>query len=274
MKTLVVCLSTLVLSGCAVTLAPDHFFHPEPTTSAAPELAGAEPVIVDRGSGVKLRGIYVRHDGAPVEVLYFGGDSYKVDDFGMDVAKVAAGLPANLFTLDYRGYGRSGGTPTLANVKEDALAAFDALQARSDGRPIIVHGFSVGSFVAAHVAANRPVAGVVLESTAPDVTTWANSQIPWYAKAFMKVEVAPPLAKESTVNSLERYHGPLLIVAGDRDDETPPKLAHMVLDAAPTAPAQKRLVVVPGARHGTAMLSPVATAAYADFAKLVLATPR
>jgi len=272
--TIAVCLSTLLLSGCAVTIGPDHFFHPEPTTVAAPDLAGAEPVIVDGGSGVKLRGIYVRHAGAAVEVLYFGGDSYKVDEFGMEVAKLAGSLPANLLTLDYRGYGRSGGTPTIESVKADALAAFDALQARSDGRPIIVHGLSVGSFIAAHVAANRPVGGLVLESTAPDVNAWAQSQVPWYMKPFLKVDVTPPLAKESVANSLSHYRGPLLLVTGSRDEETPPKLAQWVLEGAPTPHAQKRLVIVPGAQHGTAMLSPVATQAYAEFAKQVLGAAR
>src|SRR5205814_930955 len=47
------------------------------------------------------------------------------------------------------------------------LAAFDALKAKADDKPIYVFGASIGSAVALHVAANRDVRGLVLHNPPP-----------------------------------------------------------------------------------------------------------
>jgi pimeloyl-ACP methyl ester carboxylesterase len=76
--------------------------------------------------------------------------------------------------FDYRGSGRSSGVPTIAALKADALQVFDQVNARYPGR-VVLHGQSLGSFVAAYVAQQRPAArGMVLESTTTNVRDWGN----------------------------------------------------------------------------------------------------
>lgn len=48
-------------------------------------------------------------------------------------------------------------------MKADALAAYDWLTDQHDG-PIVVHGYSLGTGLALHVAAHRPVSAVVLDA--------------------------------------------------------------------------------------------------------------
>lgn len=96
---------------------------------------------------------------API-LVYFQGNAEEAASFFL-------WSPAELsrFTLaavNYRGYGASTGASTEQTAKADALAVFDALRARYPGAPIAVMGRSIGSGVAAHVAANRPVSAVVL----------------------------------------------------------------------------------------------------------------
>jgi pimeloyl-ACP methyl ester carboxylesterase len=98
-------------------------------------------------------------------VLYFGGNMFHLDQHGAALLPVLAACGTNVAVFDYRGYGRSPGKPTVENMQADALALFDAVNARFPGR-VIVHGQSLGSFMAAHVAAARPVLATVLESTA------------------------------------------------------------------------------------------------------------
>jgi pimeloyl-ACP methyl ester carboxylesterase len=257
-------LALLMTSGCTVAVTDEYFFHPGPADAKA---FAAEPITINRGDGVTLGGVYVQNAGAPVDILYFGGDAFKIDDVGPELAKIAAQVPANLFVVDYRGYGRSNGTPTLADVKGDALAAFDALRARNGGRPVIVHGISMGSFIAAYVAANRPAGGLVLESSAPNVSAWAKNQVPWYVKPFLHVTISDALLAEDNVRALQGFRGPLLLLTGERDNVTPPRFAQEMLVKSPSA--EKRVVIVPGRQHGDALLGAEAVAAYASFARLV-----
>jgi hypothetical protein len=78
-----------------------------------------------------------------------------------------ADLPVEYVAFNYPGYGGSEGKATLAGVHQSSLAAYDALAARAGGKPIFVSGMSLGTPAALHVAANRPVAGVVLQNPVP-----------------------------------------------------------------------------------------------------------
>jgi fermentation-respiration switch protein FrsA (DUF1100 family) len=257
---------SFALTGCSIEIADTHFFHPG-ASSAKPASfpRTAEDVEINGDDGARLRGVYVRRPDAAVDVLYFGGDSFTIDEFGPEIEARVSSIGANLFMIDYRGYGRSGGVPTLPLVKADALAAFDALRARNEGRPIVVHGFSMGSFIAAYVAAERPASGLALESTATTVKDWARAQIPAYAKPFVRLRIAPLLLEASNVQALSRYCGPLLLVTGERDAITPSRFARSLFQSSCTPLPQKRVVIAPDTNHGDAFTNPIAISAYGDF---------
>ncbi len=69
--------------------------------------------------------------------------------------------------VNYLGYGRSEGIPTLRGVSLSAISAYDALSRRAGNRPVIVIGTSLGAAAALHVSARRQVAGVVLYNPPP-----------------------------------------------------------------------------------------------------------
>lgn len=97
-----------------------------------------------------------------VAVLFFMGNGGSLAYFtwSLEVHKNAGRAVA---AMQYRGGGGVEGTPSEAQLKADALAAFDWLAVQHDG-PIVVHGFSLGTGLAIHVAANRDVAAVVLDA--------------------------------------------------------------------------------------------------------------
>lgn len=101
------------------------------------------------------------HDGAgDVAVLYFMGNGGALTYFRASLdLHVAAGRP--VMALQYPSGGGVAGVPSEQVLKEQALVAFDILAARHDGA-IAVHGYSLGTGLALHVAANRNVDGVVL----------------------------------------------------------------------------------------------------------------
>ena len=174
--------------------------------------------------------------------------------------------------VDYRGYGRSAGTPTIAHLKSDASSALDYLREREPARPLVVHGVSLGGFVAAYVAANQTVNGLVLEATAPDAETWAREQVPWFAKPIIRLHLEPAVLAESNIERVKRHAGPLLLMTGSKDSVTPPEFMALMFDAS-VSPA-KRMVVAKGARHGHALLAADARRAYVEFLDLVRSSVR
>lgn len=250
----------LFLGGCVTfEVKDDHFFIPGPAERPTP-IPNAEEVRLG-----ELGGARVVTPDAEVEILYFGGNASRVDDYGAFLVGALAPLRANVTSFDYRGYGRSGGTPSIDAVKSDALAIYDFVCERAGPRRLIVHGVSLGSFIAAHIAAHRPVDGLVLEATAPDVRSWARRQIPWYAKPFVRLKIAPALLEASNEAVVRRYTGPLMLLTGAEDPVTPREFALALYEASPSE--VKRVLIVRGAGHGDALAFPKAVAEYVAFVK-------
>jgi uncharacterized protein len=257
-----------LLAGCATfNVTETHFFHPGPAKKPPSSGMGIETGSIRAADGTELGTTYVVAKAADVEILYFGGDSFRIDDVGEEIATLVTPLGANVFFMDYRGYGRSAGKPTVEAVKSDALLAYDELRKRAGDRPIVVHGFSLGSFMAAHVAVSRPVAGLVLESTAPDVEGWAKAQIPMYAKASVRLKIAPALLLENNAARLKSYRQPLLLLTGSKDAITPPRFAQSLYSVA--ASTDKKVLIVEGANHGDVLAFSAATAEYGRFLERV-----
>lgn len=264
-RALVVLTAALLLAGCTVHLDEGRFFHPGPPereddAAKWPLPAGytAADVMLPMPDGTKLHGVRIKHERAAAEVLYFGGDVFRTETFGSEIARLLATRNANGLLIDYRGYGRSEGKPTVAGVKSDAVAVYDWLRGQT-ALPIVVHGFSLGSFMAAHVAEQRQPEGLVLESTVTNPQEWAEAVAPFY----LRVKLGESIANEDNVPRLKAYRGPLLIVAGQKDRATPVSLTRKLFDAA--ASADKQFLVVPGADHGQVFASAEAIEAYGNF---------
>ena len=133
-----IALLALLSAGCVtVTVKEDHFFYPGPAENPSPLSADGdhiEALSLTTNDGVQLAGAYVRRPGAKYDVLYFGGNAARVDDYGRAVAREMSSIAANVVFIDYRGYGRSTGVPTIDELKNDALAILDHWAARATGQ--------------------------------------------------------------------------------------------------------------------------------------------
>lgn len=252
----------LVLAGCkTIEVKESMIIRPDVQTNAKPlpeqSFDNGSALEVARPDGVVLRGVLVARPGAERTLLYFGGNAFHLDESGKNVLAALEGCKVNVAIFDYRGYGRSSGMPTVANMASDGLAIYDALAARFPGN-VVVHGQSLGSFVAAGVAQQRPVRSVVLETTATNALDWVNYSLPWYFKPFVTIKVDEALSAVDNMKVASRIHSPLLVLAGGQDKTTPAVMSERVFEAAPVT--QKRIVVLPDAGHNN-VLSNHATAA-------------
>lgn len=144
-----------------------------------------------------------------------------------------------------------------------SLAIFDALDARFPER-VIVHGQSLGSFMAAHVAGARPVLATVLETTTTSAEELVKSNVPWYAWPFVLIDMEASLRQVDNRTAATRFTSPALVIAAGQDKMTPPKLGKKVFDA---IPRQDKQLLLEKAGHNGALRTEGAGAAYCRFVR-------
>lgn len=256
------------LASCARVLVDEQMlFMPQRggQTQAPPS---AEDFFFQAPDGARINAWYIRHPEARATVLLFGGNAFSLSQ-SQGFVEAISRHPVNLFLIDYRGYGRSEGTPSAAAFGPDALAAYDALRARFGPEParIIAHGHSLGSFAATLVAAARPVGALVLQNPATDGRETLRRMMPWYARPFVRLDIAPALLAESNLQRIAAVRVPTLVAGGTRDRITSPAMARALYAASPAA--SKRLVIVRGGGHNDLLFDPAFEAAYSEIVAAV-----
>lgn len=190
--------------------------------------------------GVRLHAFYLPRPGTDRVVLFLHGNagnaSYRLWD-----AKRMASLESNVFLLSYRGYGKSGGSPSEQGVYLDAQAALDYVE-YSLGFPkdrTIVFGRSIGASVAVEVSQNQPFAGIVLVtpfSSGKDIAS--HLSLSWLAWL-----TGNPF---NSIDKIRHVIAPILFIHGDADDIVPIELSRKLFEA---CPSPKTFRVAPGAGH-------------------------
>jgi len=213
---------------------------------------------VKTADGVTLRGYFLPRvqGGRPAPaVLYFAGNAEEQSGFFL---WSPSELPTySLVGVDYRGYGASEGEPSETALKADALAVYDALAAKigPDAR-IAVMGRSLGTALAAHVAAHRNVAGVILVTPYDSLAAVGQDSHPLVpVRLLMKhpFDVAPDAA---------RVTAPTLMLVAGADQLVPPRHAARL---AAVWPGPKDVQTVVGASHGSISDSPMYWTLIRDF---------
>src|SRR6202007_1452701 len=129
--------------------------HEAQRDSIARRFPAVESVFIQ--ADVRLHAWHIR--GSPL-VLYFGGNAEEVSWMLEEAPRRTPGV--GWLLIDYRGYGSSEGAPAQAAVTSDGLArdVYVSRELRAD--KVFLFGRSLGSGVAVQLAAERPLAGVIL----------------------------------------------------------------------------------------------------------------
>ncbi|MBR7801538.1 alpha/beta hydrolase [Undibacterium fentianense] len=180
-------------------------------------------VVQDGSDTVTIRGVRVTVPEGKTTVLYFGGNLTHVDENAPLLAKLAGTCPAHFATFDYRGYGRTNGQPDALLLKADALRVYDYVRAQTPGK-LLVYGYSLGGFMAGHIAANRPIDGLVLEGSGTTPADVVDAQIPWYFKPFVDVTISENLKTIDNLSATRDYPGKVLVITGGKDTTMPAHL--------------------------------------------------
>jgi len=223
-------------------------FYPRRDYSEPPPGSRDHMITVDDGIRVHCR-FYVHSAGSP-SILHFHGNGEVVSDYDY-IAPMYNRLGLNLFVADYRGYGASGGQPTLSNAVSDAcllFSSFDGILSGDDYcRDVFVMGRSLGSISAIEIAHRHgeEIRGLVIESGFAAVVNLL-SHLGFPARTLgIEDREFPNLAR------IRRIAVPTLIIHGENDQLIPASEGEALFRG--SAAVDKRLLIIPGAGHNDIM---------------------
>jgi pimeloyl-ACP methyl ester carboxylesterase len=155
--------------------------------------------------------------------------------------------PVEIWAANYPGYGGSTGPRSLAALAQAALDSYDELRRVAGDRPIFVEGFSLGTVPALCVAANRPVAGCVLQN-GPPLRQLILGRNGWWNLWLIAGPVAATVPREfDSIANAKASRAPALFIMAERDGTVPLSYQRQVSD---TYAGQKQVVLQRGADHG------------------------
>jgi pimeloyl-ACP methyl ester carboxylesterase len=188
--------------------------------------------------GAELR-IVTQPLPGPRAIVYFGGNAENVVHSLPDLR--AAFPDQALHLLHYRGYGGSTGKPSEPALFADALRLFDKVHA--EHAEVTVVGRSLGSGVAVHVAARRPVARLVLVTPYDSVETIAAGQFPIFPVRWLLRD------RFESWRDAPQIGAPTLLIAAERDEVIPRASTEALLRHFRAGVATLR--VIAGTSHNT-----------------------
>ena len=229
-------------------------FHPqqEHGSGVCPGVFDAVAIPVDGGATVGARFYPTGTDTAKRDnptILFFHGNGEIVADHH-DAAFVYTGLGVNFMPVDYRGYGRSTGTPTVSAMLSDASAVLHFAQnwlgKRGHKGRLIAMGRSLGAAAALELAARHPdaVSGLIIESGFVDPLALLK-RLGWHPSSGH--EMHDTVFRH--IEKIRRFSGPTLIIHGTEDRIIPVSAAETLHLASMSQ--QKRLVQIQGADHNS-----------------------
>ena len=221
-----------------------HQFVRRPLTSPADAYEGLEAWEVQTDAGA-TEGWFFKGVGASVEkpapaIVFAHGNGELIDDWPQALEPFLA-MGVSVLIPEYRGYGRSSGTPSIAGIQQDYVAFYDRLVSLDivDASRIVFVGRSIGGGVACALAEERTPAAFILMSVFSDIQSLAKRM------GVPKLLVNNVYDNKRIIAELGL---PTLIIHGQTDKLIPVQHAHE-LETAATGPVQK--VLYPSAHNDT-----------------------
>ena len=227
-------------------LEQQFLYFPEKEWIGTPDQVGLnfENVEIITRDQVKLHAWWVGPSLSAQTVLFFHGNAGNISHRLDRIARLR-NLPLRFLMLDYRGFGRSSGTPDSKGLIEDALATYAWLRDQGvHAKDIVLFGESLGGAVAVELASQKPVSHLVLESTFTSVKDLASLHYSWMPQAMVP-DIFPSL------QTISQVQAPVYGVHGTQDEIVPIELGRKLFEAAPNG---QQFYEVPSAGHNDVYL--------------------
>ena len=240
----------LVLTTLMLAFERQLIYFPSRVLDLEPEDLGLEheEVFLAADDGVRIHAWLLPVAGARRLVLVCHGNAGNVSHRLDRARQMQRRLGVSVLLFDYRGYGRSEGSPDEEGTYRDARAAYRYAVETKGIRPeaIVLFGESLGAAVAAQLALETPARALVLESAFTSIPDMARAAYPFLPPVGPLIRT-----RYATVAKARRLTLPLLMLHGERDDIVPLAQGRRVFEA---AGGPKRFVTIAGAGHNDTYL--------------------
>ncbi len=224
-------------------------FYPRRDFTQCPKNGFDLSVGVEGGASISCR-FYMGHDEWPW-ILFFHGNGEVVSDYD-EISPLYHQKKINLVVADYRGYGASTGSPTLAHLAQDAHVIYkqvrEELSRRNLRKDLWVMGRSLGSISAFELAYHyqQEMKGFIIESGfASVVRIMFHLGVPALGMGLEKID-------QEWVERIKKIFLSALIIHGGLDSLVPLQNAKDIYRYLGTR--EKRLLIIPAGTHNDIML--------------------
>lgn len=229
-----------------MSLLEQYLVYARPNVSNGDWIAAnyqVEDVDFASADGTRLHGWYASHPTPRAFVLYCHGNGDQVAHLGNWLRSFADEMHVSVFAFDYRGYGKSEGSPSELGVLADGVAAQRWLAGQAGIQPddVVLYGSSLGGGVVTYLASEVGAKAVIAERTFHSMVDIAAGLYPWLPVRWVMRNRYP--SEERIAN----YQGPWLQLHGDADTLVPLASGKRLFDACPSV--DKQFVVIPGMGH-------------------------
>lgn len=224
---LIVCMSFLLVLSVWVGLSPrfspslyeSELFHPDQGHGSISELRSFDRVenrelFFVAKNGERLHGWMFIQPGSQKIVLLHPGNAGDIAKH-LPIIEMLLDSGASVFIYEPRGFGMSGGNPSIKGICEDGESAFDYLVSKGyREEQIVLYGESLGASVATHVSSVRPAAGIILQSGFASLERIGKEKVP-VLRAYPSFLFPVPRLDNASI--MEGKHQQLLILHGEKD---------------------------------------------------------
>lgn len=222
-------LGYILLVAVAYFMQTGMVYYPDREITLTPRDIGLhfEELTLTTKDNVSISAWYIPAESQRGVVLFCHGNAGNISD-RLDSIRIFHDLNLSVLIFDYRGYGKSTGSPTEEGTYIDAESAWDYLVHVRNISPekIILFGRSLGSAVAAETALRRKAGAVIIESgftSAPDLGQKIFPYLP--VKAISRFQY-------STKDKVSRISIPKLFIHSRQDEIIPFEQGEKLFDNA------------------------------------------
>ena len=224
-----------------------YLFYPRPEFVSSEPSGASESIMIPVENGIVVGARFHLCSADAANIVFFHGNGEIVADYD-DIAVLYRELGINFLPVDYRGYGRSTGSPTVSSMMRDCHTVYAYLRAwlaeRGYTGPVIVMGRSLGCVSALEIAFHygSALSGLVVESGFADAAPLLD--LLGLSLEYLGITEAEGFQNADKIRS---FGQPTLIIHAEYDNLIPFEQGQRLFDA--SSSRTKRLLMIPGAGH-------------------------
>lgn len=224
-----VAIAIVLIFGYVKYIESRGIYFPIKEIENTPEIVGLpfEDIYIKTEDDIQINGWFIPQERPRGTLLFCHGNAGNISH-RLEIIKIFHKIDLNVFIFDYRGYGRSQGSPSEQGLYRDARAAFNYLVSREDinKEAIVVYGKSIGANVAVDLLSGVSAKALISESAFTCAAEMGKKLFPYLPVKWIIT------IKYDALTKIRNITVPKLIIHSRDDEIIPFRLGEKLFEAA------------------------------------------